>query len=56
MTDEIKPLPFDPKAINGLSEKNLVSHYENNYIRLVSASTRSVLSRPSSTMLKPTYS
>jgi Fe-Mn family superoxide dismutase len=35
MTDEIKPLPFDPKAINGLSEKNLVSHYENNYIRVV---------------------
>ncbi len=35
MTDEIKPLPFDPKAINGLSEKNLVSHYENNYIRAV---------------------
>jgi Fe-Mn family superoxide dismutase len=31
MTYEIKPLPFDPKAINGLSEKILVSHYQNNY-------------------------
>jgi Fe-Mn family superoxide dismutase len=32
---EIKPLPFDPKAISGLSEKILVSHYENNYIGAV---------------------
>jgi superoxide dismutase, Fe-Mn family len=31
MTYEIKPLPFDPKTIKGLSEKILVSHYENNY-------------------------
>jgi Fe-Mn family superoxide dismutase len=31
MNYEIKPLPFDPKAIKGLSEKILVSHYENNY-------------------------
>ena len=31
MTYKIKPLPFDPKAIKGLSEKILVSHYENNY-------------------------
>jgi Fe-Mn family superoxide dismutase len=28
---EIKPLPFDPQKIKGLSEKILVSHYENNY-------------------------
>jgi Fe-Mn family superoxide dismutase len=27
-----KPLPFDPKGIKGLSEKILLSHYENNYI------------------------
>jgi Fe-Mn family superoxide dismutase len=27
----IKPLPFDPKSITGLSEKILTSHYENNY-------------------------
>jgi superoxide dismutase, Fe-Mn family len=26
-----KPLPFDPQRIKGLSEKLLVSHYENNY-------------------------
>ncbi len=31
MTYEIKPLAFDPKSIRGLSEKLLVSHYENNY-------------------------
>lgn len=27
----IKPLPFDPKTIKGLSEKILVSHHDNNY-------------------------
>jgi Fe-Mn family superoxide dismutase len=26
-----KPLPFDPKAVAGLSEKLLVSHHDNNY-------------------------
>jgi len=31
ITYEIKPLPFDPKTIKGMSEKLLVSHYENNY-------------------------
>jgi Fe-Mn family superoxide dismutase len=31
MTYDIKPMPFDPKALKGLSEKLLVSHYENNY-------------------------
>jgi superoxide dismutase, Fe-Mn family len=31
MTYAIKPMPFDPKKIKGLSEKILVSHYENNY-------------------------
>jgi Fe-Mn family superoxide dismutase len=31
MTFNVKPLPFDPKKIKGLSEKILVSHYENNY-------------------------
>jgi Fe-Mn family superoxide dismutase len=30
-TYAVKPLPFDPKTIKGLSEKILVSHYENNY-------------------------
>ena len=27
----VKPLPFDPKAVPGLSEKLLVSHHDNNY-------------------------
>src|SRR6266542_1084208 len=27
----IKPLPFDPKKLKGLSEKILVSHHDNNY-------------------------
>jgi Fe-Mn family superoxide dismutase len=31
MTYKIKPLPFDPKAIKGLFEEVLVSHYANNY-------------------------
>jgi Fe-Mn family superoxide dismutase len=30
-TYDIKPLSVDPKGIKGLSEKILVSHYENNY-------------------------
>lgn len=28
---QIKPLPFDPKSIKGLSEKIIVSHHDNNY-------------------------
>ncbi len=32
-----KPLPFDPQKINGLSEKILRSHYDNNYIGAVNA-------------------
>lgn len=28
---DVKPLPFDPKSIKGLSEKILVSHHDNNY-------------------------
>jgi superoxide dismutase, Fe-Mn family len=30
-----KPLPFDPKAISGLSERILVSHHTNNYVGAV---------------------
>src|ERR1700760_4442573 len=30
-----KPMPCDPKSINGISEKVLVSHYENNYVGAV---------------------
>jgi Fe-Mn family superoxide dismutase len=35
MTYEPKPLSFDPKSIKGISEKVLVSHYENNYLGAV---------------------
>ncbi len=30
-THAVVPLPFDPKALKGLSEKLLVSHHDNNY-------------------------
>ena len=30
-----KPLPFDPKAVPGLSEKLLTSHHDNNYLGAV---------------------
>jgi Fe-Mn family superoxide dismutase len=35
MPYQAKPMPFDPKAITGISEKVLVSHYENNYVGAV---------------------
>jgi Fe-Mn family superoxide dismutase len=35
MTYEPKPLSLDPKTIDGISEKVLVSHYENNYVGAV---------------------
>ena len=35
MAYQPKPMPFDPKAITGMSEKVLVSHYENNYVGAV---------------------
>jgi superoxide dismutase, Fe-Mn family len=35
MTYDIKPLSLDPKSIKGISEKVLVSHYQNNYIGAV---------------------
>jgi superoxide dismutase, Fe-Mn family len=28
---QIKPLPFDPKTLDGLSERLIVSHHQNNY-------------------------
>jgi superoxide dismutase, Fe-Mn family len=31
MPYELKPLPFDPKRLDGLSEGLILSHYENNY-------------------------
>jgi Fe-Mn family superoxide dismutase len=35
MNYQPKPMSFDPKAITGISEKILVSHYENNYVGAV---------------------
>ena len=35
MTYQAKPLSLNPKAVNGISEKVLVSHYENNYVGAV---------------------
>jgi superoxide dismutase, Fe-Mn family len=35
VTYEPKPLSLDPKAIKGISEKVLVSHYQNNYVGAV---------------------
>ncbi|MBV8400876.1 MAG: hypothetical protein JOZ17_19405, partial [Acetobacteraceae bacterium] len=32
---EVKPLSLDPKTIKGISEKVLLSHYENNYVGAV---------------------
>jgi len=29
--DALKPLPFDPAKLNGLSERMIRSHWENNY-------------------------
>lgn len=31
MTYDVKPMPFDPNAIKGMSPKLLTSHYDNNY-------------------------
>ncbi len=35
MSYQAKPMAFDPKSITGISEKVLVSHYENNYVGAV---------------------
>ena len=35
MAYQPKPMSFDPKSISGISEKVLVSHYENNYVGAV---------------------
>ncbi len=32
-----KPLPFDPKKLNGISEKLITSHHDNNYVGAVKA-------------------
>jgi superoxide dismutase, Fe-Mn family len=35
MAYEVKPFSLDPKSIKGISEKVLISHYENNYVGAV---------------------
>lgn len=35
MSYQAKPMSFDPKSISGISEKILISHYENNYVGAV---------------------
>ena len=35
MPYQAKPMSFDPKSISGISEKVLVSHYQNNYVGAV---------------------
>jgi Fe-Mn family superoxide dismutase len=35
VTYQPKPLSLDPKSIKGISEKVIVSHYENNYVGAV---------------------
>jgi Fe-Mn family superoxide dismutase len=35
MAYEIKPFSVDPKSVKGISEKILISHYENNYVGAV---------------------
>jgi superoxide dismutase, Fe-Mn family len=35
LTYEAKPLSLDPKTIKGISERVLLSHYENNYVGAV---------------------
>jgi Fe-Mn family superoxide dismutase len=35
MVYEIKPFSLDPKSVKGISEKILISHYENNYVGAV---------------------
>ena len=50
MAYEIKPLPFNPSGITGLSEKILVSHYENNYSGAVKRLNAIGTNSPSSTL------
>lgn len=37
LTVNPKPLPFDPKSLHGISERLIVSHWENNYVGAVKA-------------------
>jgi hypothetical protein len=41
MTYEVKPLSCDPAKLKGISEKLIISHYENNYTGAVKRLKRS---------------
>jgi Fe-Mn family superoxide dismutase len=49
MSLEVRPLPFKPHCLDGLSERMLVSHYENNYggaVRRLNAIERRLAADP----------
>jgi hypothetical protein len=48
MPYKVKPLACDPTAIKGMSERLIVSHYENNYGGAVQRLNQSRKSWPSS--------
>jgi Fe-Mn family superoxide dismutase len=56
MAYDIKPLPFDPKNIKGLSEKLLISHYENNYSGAVRRLNTLTTNSPSSILPRHPFS
>ena len=53
MNIAIQPLPFDPSTLNGLSEKLVRSHYQNNYsgaVKRLNAIRVELASKPVATM------
>ena len=56
MPYEIKPLACDPTVIKGMSERLIVSHYENNYGGAVQRVTQSQKSWPSLILRAPRFS
>jgi len=53
MAYQIKPLSCDPVKIKGMSERLIVSHYENNYVGAVKRLNLIENSSPSSITRKP---
>ena len=53
MTYQIKPLSCDPAKIKGMSERLIVSHYENNYSGAVKRLNQIDGSLPSSITRRP---
>jgi Fe-Mn family superoxide dismutase len=56
MPYELKPLSCNPGAIAGMSEKIIVSHYENNYGGAVKRLNAIERNWPDLTGLRPRYS